>query len=71
MINSLSQTMDNNKIIYSLQSFKIKQQLSEMLDSDELDPDVKKRLTDLDKLITEDNNPVVFIYYLKDKFDLY
>lgn len=66
MINDFSEVIDNNKLVYSLQSSQIKLKIAEKLKNKEIDPEVKARLEDLDGRITENSNPVIFRPRLSD-----
>ena len=69
-INDWSNIVDHNRIVYSLQASEIKILIAEKLKEMDLNPEVKARLEDLDSRITENSNPVIFVYHLKDKFKL-
>jgi len=66
-LNDWSAIVDNDKLVYSLQASDIKISIADRLKESDLDPDIRKRLEDLDGRITEESNPVIFIYYLKEK----
>lgn len=60
----------DNKLVFSQQASDLKVKIAEKLAEDDLNPDQRKRLEELDSQIDENSNPVIFIFSLKDKIDI-
>jgi len=60
----------DNKLVFSQQASDLKVMIDEKLAEDDLNPDQRKRLEELDSQIDENSNPVVFIFTLKDKIEI-
>ncbi|HCC71607.1 MAG TPA: hypothetical protein DEQ09_10725 [Bacteroidales bacterium] len=59
-----------SRIVIPRQASDLKVKIAEKLDEDDLNPELRKRLEELDSRIDENSNPVIFIFSLKDKIDL-
>ena len=68
--NSTYYFTTGNKIVFAQQASDLKIKIAEKLKEDDLDPDQRKRLEELDSQIDENSNPVVFIFTLKDKIEI-
>ena len=59
--------IDNERLVFYLQAPDIKVKIAEKLETPDIALDLKNRLEELDKQITEDSNPVIFVFNLKEK----
>lgn len=59
-----------NKLVFAQQASELKVKIAEKLKEDDLDPDKRNRLEELDSRIDENSNPVVFIFTLKEKIEI-
>lgn len=60
----------DNKLVVAQQASDLKVKIAEKLKEDDMDPNQRKRLEELDSQIDENSNPVVFIFSLKEKIDI-
>jgi hypothetical protein len=68
--NSSHYYTTGNKLVLAQQASDLKIKIAEKLSEDDLNPDQRKRLVELDSLIDENSNPVIFIFSLKDKIEI-
>ncbi len=59
----------DNELVVAQQASDLKVKIAEKLAEDDIDPDQRKRLEELDGKIDENSNPVIFIFSLKDKIE--
>jgi hypothetical protein len=70
VFNSSHYYTPDNKLVFAQQASDLKIKIAEKLAEDDLNPDQRKRLEELDSQIDENSNPVIFIFSLKDKIDI-
>mgnify|MGYP006281217295 CR=1 FL=1 len=67
--NSSHYYTTDNKLVFAQQASDLKVKIAEKLAEDDLNPDQRKRLEELNSQIDENSNPVVFIFTLKGKVE--
>lgn len=70
LLTQYSSEWKNGSFYFSLQAIDLKESISECLKKEDLPENARKRLMDLDNKLTDNSNPVIFKFKLKDKFDL-
>ncbi|MFO8233983.1 MAG: hypothetical protein R6U04_01070 [Bacteroidales bacterium] len=56
--------------VFAQQASDLKVKIAEKLAEDDLNPDQRKRLKELNSQIDENSNPVVFVFTLKDRIEV-